>query len=123
MQFVFRALALRDEFLALHDLHQAHGNYNNEWARKRMIDIALTWTAKYRVHGAATPERTRSVLRLFWQHWFGHKDFALLVAAEGVMNWRTTVASLSHWLQTDTLAVSQSGRKQGGAGDVSNVLP
>ena len=96
VQFVFRALALRDEFLALNDLHQMHGNYNNEWARKKMINIAMTWTEKYRVHGAATSERTRSVLRLVWQHWFGSKDFALLVAAEGVMDWKKIVASLSH---------------------------
>ena len=101
VQFVFRALALRDEFLALNDLHQMHGNYNNEWSRKKMIDIAMTRTAKYRVHGTATSERTRSVLRLVWQHWFGSKDFALLVAAEGVMDWKKIVASLSHLLQTE----------------------
>ena len=101
VQFVFRALALRDEFLALNDLHQMHGNYNNEWSRKKMIEIAMTWTTKYRVHGAATSERTRSVLRLVWQHWFGSKDFALLVAAEGVMDWKKIVASLSHLLQTE----------------------
>ena len=53
-----------------------------------------------------------SVLRLFWQHWFGHKDFALLVAAEGVMNWRTTVASLSHWLQTDTRGFAVRGESK-----------
>ena len=43
----------------------------------------------------------RSVLRLVWQHWFGSKDFALLVAAEGVMDWKKIVASLSHLLQTE----------------------
>ena len=112
VQFVFRALALRDEFLALNDLHQMHGNYNNEWSRKKMIEIAMTWTTKYRVHGAATSERTRSVLRLVWQHWFGSKDFALLVAAEGVMDWKKIVASLSHLLQTEEF---RSGDESKGA--------
>ena len=77
---LFRALALRDEFVALHDLRQTQGNFNNEWARKQMIEIATTWTAKYIVHGEAANKRTRSILRFFWQNCFGHKDFALLVA-------------------------------------------
>lgn len=101
VQLVFRALSLRDEFVAMHDLRQTHDNFNNEWTRKQMIHIATTWTAKYIVRGEVTNPRTRSILRFFWQNWFGHKDFALLVATEGVLNWKRTVASFSELLQTD----------------------
>ncbi len=98
VQFVFRALSLRDELLDVYEL-QRNGNYDNEWGRKELNKIATRWTAKYIVHGPTTPDRTRRVLRVFWQHWFGHKDFAMIVATRGVLFWRETLGAMSHLLQ------------------------
>ena len=100
VQLVFRALALRDELMDVHQLRLRHDSYNNAWGRTELNRIAMQWTAKHIVRGKVTPDRTRRVLRVFWQHWFGHKDFAMIVATQGVRFWKEPVASLSHFLQT-----------------------
>ena len=49
-QFVFRALALRDDFLVLHPQCLPQEDLNSERGRKELNRIAMEWTKTYIVH-------------------------------------------------------------------------
>ena len=97
--FIFRALTLRMTFLDQHPHIPYDADLDNEHDRKALNDIALSWTARYLTTSAASRGTARSVLRVFWNDWFGHKDFALLIATKHVLDWQMTLTLLSKHLQ------------------------
>lgn len=72
-QLVFRALALRDEFFTMRPQYAPDVNFKIEWGRKEMIQIVMRWTAV-----PSAKKHASNTAFLFWQYWFGHKDFAVL---------------------------------------------
>ena len=55
IQFVFRALALRDEFLALHPQCWLQEDLNNPSGRKELNRIAMEWTKTYIIARECNP--------------------------------------------------------------------
>ena len=97
--FVFRALSLRGTFFDQYPHIPLDADLDNERDRKALSDIALSWTWRYLTTSAASRGTARSVLRVFWNDWFGHKDFALLIATKHVLDWQMTLTLLSKRLQ------------------------
>lgn len=93
--FVFRALTLRGAFFDQYPHIPLDADLDNEGDRKALNDIALSWTWRYLTTSAASRGTARSVLRVFWNDWFGHKDFALLIATKHVLDWQMTLTLLS----------------------------
>ena len=97
--YVFRALSLRVAFLEEHAHIPWDADLDNDMDRKALNDLALLWTSRYLTTSAASRGTARSVLRVFWTDWFGHKDFALLVATKHVLDWQMTLTLLTEHLQ------------------------
>ena len=97
--YVFRALSLRVAFLEEHAHIPWDADLDNDMDRKALNDLALLWTSRYLTTSAASRGTARSVLRVFWTDWFGHKDFALLIATKHVLDWQMTLTLLTEHLQ------------------------